>query len=233
MTYSLYVFHPNDILKKYEVVISDTSIPLVDVLASPEFEWYPGLCVSAIDDQNNMIYSGIFSEDACIDVSRESLAKIYPFGHSNLFGFWRRSPNISMAGFVERLAPKERLQSLSAYFVDKVSNHLLSRDLNFFDDIKTFNEEKFDRKINNIIRRRDARYRTYEIEYHANTVLLLAANIMRGKYPYLISVCSSFVKYMAAFDDTSEATEESALADLFREKVPFYEIAIGVINAMK
>lgn len=90
--------HPNEINKLRWNAVCKFSVEndFRDHLASPDFEWYPGMVVRVIDvSDNKFIYTGIFGENRCIDAGYGSKM----FSKNNRRGtYYRSNPEIS---FVE------------------------------------------------------------------------------------------------------------------------------------
>lgn len=73
MTYYLEICHPNEvILKKWKKIEPIESLSEIEHhLASPSFDWYPGLCVRVKLFKSTM-YTGIFNDESCVDVGSNS-----------------------------------------------------------------------------------------------------------------------------------------------------------------
>lgn len=96
--------HPNDIFDDdwKELLRFSEQGDLVDHLAYPSFDWYPGMIVRVVDEfEEKFIYTGIFGENECIDAGYVSdlfrgrtKHSIYYYGHKEIDfpEYWKRCP---------------------------------------------------------------------------------------------------------------------------------------------
>lgn len=82
-----------------------------DHLESPIFQWHRGLLLRVRDNQK-ILFSGVFSEDRCVDVSAHSeFAKKHLLRTNvDLFGFWKSSQDASaMLALVSHFVPQKSI----------------------------------------------------------------------------------------------------------------------------
>lgn len=233
MGWNVFVFAPNELLSgERKLVIKSSSLPLKDILASPEFDWYPGLCLIAYDEFAGGSFAGIFNANTCRNVNRgrEALSYFEDIDEHDLFQFWLNThKGIQMAKMAQKSCQKETLRTITVKMLEMAEEHLSIFDINTFKNLAKREQisGKIDDKINRMIERRDRRYRPYDVEYDAMSLCAKGCNMLAG-YQNFHAVCAAHIQYQANKDDTSANTEESLLADALRLHIPFHEIAMWI-----
>lgn len=223
MTYHLRICAPEDILTSEGVMVeNNVSVPLEDMLASPSFEWYPGLCVFA-ESLGKNIYTGIFSEDACVDVSfggkfAEKLN--ISTNYQNFIDYWKYENDAARLVFAIRfLIEKSTLNKLVLSVVDDVKTYIHEGDMLILDNVKMMDQYEFNDAIRQITRKRNDIYRPETTTYRAYTILINGAQCLYGQIDRLPVLMSTH---------TSLGWNRSMT--ILRDAVPFRELAVKIVK---
>lgn len=236
MTYSIRVFAPNDILTtEGNVVVANTSIPIEDILASPDFEWYRGMCLTATEDGSNLrLFSGIFNDHTCVSVDQDSalIVKITcSLTDHDLFKFWQNTTDgYIMSVIIDHVVSVTALQTATREIMLRMKLCLASDDYKFFESLtpQTPVSDTIKRRLASILNRRDTI--SNKTIYFAMSALVDAATVILGKEVRFLDMCANYTESFASSHHLTIHQSEANTAFLLRQIIPFHEIVHGILN---
>lgn len=241
MTFLVDIAHPNDIVHAGWQRVDEVE-NLEDLLNSPTFDWFPGLCVRAVKDHCK-VYSGVFSQDACVDVGprsyalkkwwrrfdRESATQLGPL---DLFDRWAHCTNaLWLIGGSRDMMTRSRITKVGCACVRDVLKFIPSdekralRAVEYAEECAMKNDFSIQecRKLSLHAFNASDWHRSYQASYAARAASTAARLMME---PEQIGACLN--ECAMASDNYDKA--QTDLANTIRDNVPFHEIVEAVVR---
>lgn len=245
MTYTLQITHPNEMLRDRWVTVDsfDDADELPAHLQSPTFEWYHGMLVRCLCDDENPIYTGIYGTSECVDVGFESNR----YNEIMLYYAVKKHPGLSYLQYWKlEYEPEDMIGSLVFFMprdyvvrvVGLCAKEMLSmlpkdetRPRVLFDEIMKHRDGDLMTRLSiagdvnrDFIRESDAR----ENDFHARI-----GRSMSSFYACVTANDISFTGTIRAAVISIGSTmideiNEKYFADEIRQFVPFYDLAIKI-----
>lgn len=245
MKYLLQICHPNEVcLDAWKTVDEiDDHDDITEHLSSPTFDWYPGLVVRCIMPFDNVApeYIGIYGESECIDVSRTSdFCRRHSINRfESLIHFWCSTNNASeMFRLLSSTIPQRQrvavimkiLPMIQHLFTDASQARLAFECMN---SIRAWLQGIDNPKLTRIT--------SYQLNTSvvnnpqriaARAVIAAAESLSAPTDDHKEGACAYFVGYaLSIYNDTEQEDEDRKIADVIRQHVPFYDIAVAVGNS--
>lgn len=229
MRYNLYIASPEEVATSIgRCVEKECTLPLEDVLSSPNFDWYPGLCVVAIDSEDNeIVYEGIYNEKECVQ--------------SNFIGYWKDQKNgCELLRNIETSMSEESLTRVVIDLCEMISIRMgeLSIDHEEFDEgidfikrLPNVTKQELLEEISRIeIVRSDIQFNQLSvaviIENDAFMALKNAIDALFYQATLYIFAC----QFCRVMNESNVVKESKKLADYIRKTVSFREIALRAVQ---
>lgn len=241
MTYLLQICHPNEIIQHRWKTVDELSEVSMDAIASPTFDWYPGMVVRITDSSiDHDLFVGIYGDTHCVDVSYNSnfLHKNDLNYYQSLIHFWTEGNYVSrMMAIAEPYAtPQAKIQSLikflheSRRLITDEEHHRAAEQCTAA--LQQWLLGVLPVRIVDMMRKRLEAFQSrrgnemFSTRAIVTTALIIAEDDPREDM-------SGHAAYFTAYAMTALMDKEYSpvVADSIRENIPFYEIAVGIGNS--
>lgn len=245
MRYKILVAHPNDMLNNIwkEVDTFDDPNTMIERIASPSFDWYPGMLVQCYDHGVFLLYSGIYGHNECVDIGgyqSRVMKKYYykittslPAGGSYSM-FWKESyEGCKMFKSLSMYMPKAYVLKLLCGYVGNVMAWIDPREKRPVELFDAIERGASDDVIENM-RELNATYTAESGTFQREIGIVLDELGIAATIDDLRSVTYNIAlmtrNILANVHDVSFPDEDRILADWLRKTVPFYDIAIEIVK---
>lgn len=228
MTYSIHVIPPDEILTSDGILVEqETSIPLADVLASPSFETYPGLCI-VVSDHRGRFFVGVFSESECVDITQDSQAlrrwKL-DIEENDLIEFWRtQTSGLGLLRETQNLISEKSLRKIAYHACFELSKHVQDSafvaGVDFLQSPQNISHKDIIDSLGSVIYDEDSHF------LDAAYATLITSIKMIHEDRSLVTIFASDAIWCMGW--LGVADPRKLFADIVRREIPFHEIALAI-----